>query len=305
MESFNTSLLREKFTIYDAPSDEKRGQELSSVVAVSNRIVLSLANHLGHVSETIVVRAQTMHGCVRMAARVVQEFQNSGSILSRAEPIDWELFWMSINKGYEEKFNPDRWVAVYHKGRVIYEDGQTNRHPFLDIIEQCDSRNKDDYENVVSFAEEAFMKAGRAVTIEHDSNIALVLNEESEEIRCGIVVRAPNRTMTFSFAAKPKDGHKPRISQCLGVSAAFLEGIHLSYQIGTIRRKQIHGMIDLSSTNETEKSNEAMQRLGTLNDTIRQFEQFLKISYRPERPDFGEMIELSQVFTGQDVVRKT
>ncbi len=294
MKDFNTSLLREKFTIRDAPSDEERNrQESSPVVAVSNRIVLPLADNLGNIGETIIVRAQTMHGCARMAARVVQEFQDSGSIISRAEPIDWKFLWASINRGYEEKYNPDRWVALYHKGHVIYEEGPAHRHPFLDIIEQCDSRNQDDYDETVALAEKAFKKAGRAVVIEHESNIALVLTSDSGEIRCGLVVRAPDHTMTFSFTARQRGNQKPRISQCLGAAAGFLEGVHLAFQIGRARRKQLHGASNLTS-NDSGRSHEAMQKLGTLNSAIQQFEHLSTVAYRPERPDFGRMIEIAQ-----------
>jgi hypothetical protein len=300
MKDFNTSLLREKFTIRDAPSDAKRGRESPPVVAVSNRIVLPLANHLGNVGETLVIRAQTMHGCLRMAARVIQEFQDSGPVTSRPMPLDWKYLWMSVNKGYEEKFNPDRWVAVYHKGRVIYEDGQARRHPFLDIIEQCDTRNQDSYEHAVAVAEDAFKQAGRQVTIGHDSNVALVLNADPGEVRCGVIVRSSSRTMTFSFTARPKAGHAPRIAQCLGASASFLEGIHLAHQIGIIRQKQLYNMIDPAS-GESEKAHEAMEKLESLNDAIRQFENLASVSYRPERPDFSQMIESAQASARQDL----
>src|SRR5688500_7645667 len=133
MKDFNTSLLREKFIIRDVSPDQTAAEP---VIALSNRIALPLSDHLGHGAETLVIRSQNMHGCLRMAARVVQEFQDLGPIVSRPKPLDWKYLWMSINKGYEEKFNPDRWIAVYHKGHVIYEDGDTRRHPFLDIIEQ-------------------------------------------------------------------------------------------------------------------------------------------------------------------------
>lgn len=300
MADFNTTLLREKFVIRDAFSDNKprRQQETPPVIALSNRIVLPLVSKDGLASETLIVRAQNMHTCTRMAARIVGEFQDVGPILTRQRPFDWKYAWLSITKGYEQKYNPNRWVAVYHKGRVIYEDGETQRHPFLDIIEQCDARNPDDYEKAVHVAEDAFRQAGKIVTIQHDSNVALVLNYTPEEARSGVIVRGPNRTMTFNFTAKAKAGRPVKISQCLSVAAAFLEGIQLAFQVGMIRQKQVYDMIDAGSE-ESSKGRESSEKLGRLNGAIQQFENLLEVTYRPDRPDFGNMIDEAQVFAKQ------
>lgn len=296
MQDFTTTLLREKFIIRDAFVETKPSRqrmENPPVIALSNRMVLPLTYKNG--SEVLVVRAQNMHICARMAARIVQEFQDSGPLLDRPRPFDWKFAWLSITKGYESKFNPGRWVAIYHKGRLVYEDGEAARHPFLDIIEQCDARNRDNYEQAVTVAEDAFRQAGKIVTIEHDSNIALVLNAEAAEIKCGVIVRAPNKTMTFNFTARPRAGRAVKISQCLSVSAAFLEGIQLAFQIGMIKQKQLYEMIDPASL-DAEKGRESSQKLGRLNGAIQQFEQLAEVLYRPERPDFGAMIDEAQAF---------
>lgn len=296
MKDFNTTLLREKFTIQDALAQRgPRRDAAPPVIALSNRIVLPLMSEDGTMSEKLIVRAQNMHSCARMAARILQEFQESGSILERSTPFDWRYAWLSITKGFEIKFNPHRWIAVYHKGRIVFEDGETERHPFLDIIEQCDARNKDNYEKAVIVAEDAFKQAGKLVTIEHDSNVALVLNSEEGEVRCGVIVRGPNRTMTFSFTARPRGGRSVKISQCLSVCAAFLEGVQLAFQVGMIRQKQVFEMIDPGSA-EAERGRESSQKLGRLNGAIQQFENLADVTYRPERPDFSEMIDDAQTF---------
>lgn len=296
MKNFNTTLLREKFTIRDAIAGRgPRRDEPPPVIALSNRIVLSMVSDDGETVETLIVRAQNMHTCARMAARILQEFQEAGSILDRRDPFDWRYAWLSITKGFETRFNPNRWIAVYHKGRIVFEDGETGRHPFLDIIEQCDARNKDNYEKAVSVAEDAFKQAGKLVTIEHDSNIALVLTSEGDEVRCGVIVRGPNRTTTFNFIAKPRAGRAVKISQCLSVSAAFLEGVQLAFQVGMVKQKQIFELLEPGSE-EAERGRESSQKLGRLNGAIQQFENLAEVTYRPERPDFGEMIDSAQSF---------
>ena len=296
MKEFNTTLLREKFVIRDAIAN--RDGSAKPVIALSNRIALPLTFDRDQEPETIVVRAQNMHTCARMAARVLQEAQEVGPVINRTTPFDWRYAWLSITKGYETKFNPGRWVAIYHKGRVIYQDGEVARHPFLDIIEQCDARNKEGYDKAVKVAEDAFKQAGKLVTIEHDSNVALVLNYEDIETRCGIIVRGPNRTTTFNFTAKPKSGRGVKPSQCLSVAAAFLEGVQLAFQVGMIKQKQLYELIDPAST-EADRGREASQKLGRLNGAVQQFENLVEVTYRPERPDFGEMIDSAQAFAKQ------
>lgn len=296
MTEFNTTLLREKFVIRDAMAGKDGYRHDSEpVIALSNRMSLPLVSKDGETRETIVVRAQNMHSCARMAARIVQEFQETGPIIKRKTPFDWKFAWLSITKGYEARFNPNRWVAIYHKGRVIYEDGEQKRHPFLDIIEQCETRNPDNYERAVSVAEDAFRQAGKVVTIEHDSNIALVLNSSAAETRCGVIVRGPSRTMTFNFIAKPRAGRPVRISQCISVSAAFLEGIQLAFQAGFIKQKLAYELIEPGSL-EAERGREASGKLGRLNGAIQQFENLSDVIYRPERPDFGEIFDEAQAF---------
>lgn len=291
---FNATLLREKFIIKDVMPEKQADQK--PVIALSNRLTLPLfADRFDDVREDLIVRAQNMHTCVRLAARLSQDFQDYGPLLTRDPAYDWAGAYEAITKGYESKFNPNIWAAVYHKGRVLFENGTAERHPFLDIIEQCDARNKGDYEKAVAVAEDAFKSAGKLVTIEHDANVALLVNVTEDEGKCGIIVRGPNRTTTFSFTAKKRPGRHVRPSSCLSASAAFLEGIQLAFQVGMIRQKVRYDLIGKSSE-EAHKGEDAAQKLYRLNSAIGQFESMYEVRYRPDRPDFKIMVEEAEEF---------
>ncbi len=288
MSEFNTSLLREKFTIQDAmPTDLS---DSGPVIALSNRLALPLVQEEGHFAEKFVVRAQNMHLCARFAAQIAHEFHDGGPLLDRDKVFDFADAYKTIVKGYEDKWNPAHWSAVYHKGRVLFEGGPGKRHPFVDIIEQCDARNKDDYTKAVRVAEDAFKQAGRLVRIEHDSNIALVVSIKPEEGKCGVIVRGPARTTTFNFTARTKGGRKVRVSQILSASAAYLEGIQLAFFVGMTEQKIRYDMIARAS-DEARKSEEAGKKLGRLNVALSQFEALLDVHYRPDRPDFAKMTD--------------
>lgn len=288
MSEFNTNLLREKFVIRDAmPADMT---DKAPIIALSNRLPLPLQTNNGKEIEEFIVRAQNMHTCARLGAQICREFQENGPLLTRKKPFDWKYAYLAVTKGYEKKWNPHRWVAVYHKGRLIFEDGEVHRHPFLDIIEQCEARNNGDYEKAMKVAEDAFKQAGKLVTIEHDSNIALIMNVKKTEGKCGVILRGPNHTTTFNFIARPRADREVHPSQCLTAAAAFLEGIQLAFFVGMTQQKLAYELIEPTSE-EARRARESGEKIGRLNGAIQQFENLLEITYRPDRPNLSAMID--------------
>ncbi len=290
MSEFSTSLLREKFVIHDAmPSDMT---DNGPIVALSNRIKVPLSGR-NRQPETFVVRAQNMHTTARFAAQIAKDYNDFGSLMVRK--FDWDAAWDAITKGYESDWNKNRWVAVYHNGRVVFEGGEGSRHLFLDIIEQCDARNKDDYEKSMAIAKDAFKQAGKLVNIEHDTNVALIMKVTPEEGKCGIILRGPSKTTTFNLTAHPRDEREVKPSQCLTAAAAFLEGIQLAFMVGLTRQKVRFALIE-SISDEARKADAASKKLGRLNSAINQFEAMLNVSYRPDRPNFSEMIDEAEEY---------
>lgn len=293
MAEFNATLLREKFVIKDAMPDPD--SHTGPVIALSNRLTLPLKHDMRAEAEEFIIRAQNMHTCVRLGAKIAQDFQDFGPILARNPGYDWQGAYDATTRGYESKFNPNLWAAVYHKGRVIFESGPAERHPFLDIIEQCDARGNNDYEKALRVAEDAFKSAGRFVHIEHDANVAMLVNATEDEAKSGIIVRGPNRPTTFSFTAKRYPGRKIRPSSCLSACASFLEGIQLAFQVGMINQKIRYELISASSI-EAYRAEDAIQKLVKLNSAINQFDGLYDVRYRPDRPDFKALIEETEEF---------
>lgn len=288
MPDFSLTLLREKFTIRDSRGEDIPGHP---VMATSNRMVVALTDARGREIENFIVRAQNMHGCARMAAKIFNTHERVGPLLNRPTPFDWDATWDGLTEEYERQFNPARWIAVYTGGKVLYASG--THHIFLDLIEKCDHDNPENYENAVQLAEKAFGKAGKQVTIEYDSNVALVLNVKKQEARCGVILRGAAKTATFNYLAETRgDGVDAHISapNCLTVAAAFLEGIQLAYIIGSVNEKVRLGLIEQYS-DEWRKAESARRRLGRLNAEIRSFENRHDVRYRPEKPEFGLIVD--------------
>ena len=288
MNDFSTSLLREKFIIHDPYADP--GERKGPVVALSNRIVLDLKNDAGEIQESITIRAQNMHSCIRMGAKLLQSFRQGGLLLARANPYDWDAAWETTVNDYEQIYNPQRWVALYTKGRVLFEKGE--HHPLLDVIEKCQAVNKGPYDDAVLMAEDAFKKTGKVVKLEYDGNVALVVNFQEREGRCGIILRGADRTTTFNFVASARATPGAQAfnhAQVLTTAAAFLEGIQMAFLVGMNDEKIRRGIIARPSPEE-KQTREARRRLSRLNAEIANLESAYDVRYRPERPEFQSII---------------
>ena len=282
--------MREKFVIQSEDKEEE------PIIALSNRIVIHLISADGIDDETFIIRTQNMHSCARLAASITKEFYERGTIANRAAPISWNNIWGDVVKGYERDWNPDIWCVIYHKGRSVFQDG--DHHPFLDIIEQCDAANKDEYIKSIEFAESAFSQAGKKVKIDHDSNTALVVSSTEEEAKCGIIVRAASGATTFNYVAKisPTINRPIQTHTTLTVAAAFLEGIQLAFQVGLMNRKQEFKLIEKFS-DEDRKHKRSKSRLDNLDRAISNYEQGFSVNYRPDRPTFKEMVATAEEFS--------
>ncbi len=293
MSEFNTSLLREKFVLHDAMPENRDDDK--PLVALSNRMKVPLISRDGLYEDHYVVRAQNMHTAIRLAARMTKDFYDYGPLMDRAKPFAWDKAYHAITKGYESEWNPQRWVAVYQNGRAVFEEGESHRHPFLDVIEQCDARNSGDYEKAIEIAKDAFKQAGKNVTIDHDANVALVMKVTADEGKCGVILRGPNKTTTFNLTAHGRGGRDVRASQCLTAAAAFLEGIQLAFLVGMSKQKLRYELIEAGS-DDAHKADAASRKIGRLNNAIAQFENLLNVAYRPDRPNFSEMIDEAEEF---------
>ena len=277
MNEFNTSLLREKFIIRDVAL----GDEGETVIALGNRMVVPLYNPRSKASEIFIVRAQNMHTTARLAARLEGIFSARGSVIHAKGTFNWDDIWHTVTEGYERQYNPECWAAIYYEGEIIFEAGE--RHPFLDIVEKFDIRQGDDYAQSVKKAEKAFQEMGKTVTIEHETNIALVVSISPQQARCGVILRAANGTTTFNFTARERSGKEIRVSQCLSVAAAYLEGLQLAYFVGVGKRKISYDLI--TDEIELQQISKAEERIGRLNHAILQFDVAQDAHYRPDRPD--------------------
>lgn len=289
---FKTSLLREKFILTDPSADPAKSPPL---IALSNRMSITLEDSVTDTPHTFVVRSQNMHSCTRLAAAIAKEFYERGATILQDPNFNWKSLWSDVIQGYEKDWNKDIWAAIYYKGRIIFEDGSSKRHALLDIIEKCDSKNPIDYPRSVRLAEDIFSQAGKDVIIKQESNIAMLLAMTRDEAKAGVMLRGASNKTTFNFTArqKPPAGEPILIPNVLNVAAAFLEGVQLAFAVGFSNKKRDEGLIQKHST-EDRANKRGMERLTNLLSTIETMEVKYVISYRPDRPNLLRMVRESE-----------
>jgi hypothetical protein len=299
MKEFSTALLREKFVIRDLAYGHHE-DERSTLIALSNRMVVELRDNSGDLSETFIVRAQNMHSTIRISARIIQAYKQGGPLLPRATAFDWEGAWGSIVNDYEYAYNPDRWVAIYNDGKCIYQ--QNEHHSFLDVVEKCDIDNELDYDFAIPRAEELFAKAGKDVKILHDANVALSTEFRDNQGRCGVISRGSNQTTTFTFSVRPERASQDvNVAQAISCSAAFLEGIQLAFLVGFNTEKIRLGIIERFSKEE-KQTREAGERLARLRHEISSLEDTFEVRYRPEKPSFTMFLNQAETLAQKTLV---
>lgn len=274
MDHFSTSLVREKIVFID---DGLGGEALTEKIpdtVRSNRIFLKLLSPSG--VEKVVIRAQNMHSTLRFAARILLRFHRQGSLL---KDIDWAHQWDSTLSEYEKKYNQKIWAAVYINGKSVFK---TISSPFVDIVEQCALLTIDNYDATMDVTEDALKRIGRAVHINHSSNVAAVISNENGTTRCGIIHRGENQNTTFNFTATGGEDY-PRIIHAIYAAADFLEAINLRFIIRNVHKGIKKGEVNKVSK-EADQAYEALERVAELGERVVEFEHAHKVKYRPERP---------------------
>lgn len=284
MTTLNLTLLREKIAVLDC-----EGSAEPIAKALSNRMTLTLTTGMDKFTEYFVIRAHSMHICARMASAILQEFLACGFLANRLYDHQWASMWHECCSSHDIVYNPERWATVYHDGKPIFSSASEN--PLIASIESRQAKAGDTgYDQAIFLIQDTCEYAGHTVRIEYDSNIGLVSALTPEKGRCSLILRGPGRTTTFSFAATPRSGaQKINMPQCLIGCAAFLEGIQLSYTVGRALGQMDRG--DLSKTGpESRMVIAARKQINSLDREIRTMEATTTLRYRPDRPEFQQII---------------
>ncbi len=281
MSDFSASLVRERIIIVLKEDDPIYSG--NTIVIRSNRMYLKLGDD--KLTEKIVVRGQNMGDTLRMAGWIMDDHYRHGNLSNRK--VKWDDLWSKSVSDYGKQYNKDNnWVAVYINGKPIY---QTNKSPFIDIVEQCALMTLDNYDETMNVAETFLDKVGKTAQIEHSANIAATFTDTEELTRSGIMNRSGSNKHTFTFSTSGGKIRVGRILRCFMTAANFLDAINIVLFIKETQEKIDSGAIT-GHCDEAKQSFAAIKRRNELLRNINNFEKAYEVNYRPEKPNFFENI---------------
>jgi len=283
MEEFNASLVREKIIFMEGVYDGDADAVKEPVVIRSNRIFLRLGKP--DAVENIVVRAQNMHSTLRLTGKILASYGKDGPFSTRGRAFDWGKLWDAAISDYEKKYNHDIWAAIYLDGRPVFK---TIKSPFIDVVEKCALLTIDNYDATMEVTESALKQIGRAIRINHSSNVAATFIDNVNSMRCGIMHRGGHKNIIFSFTGTG-GGRQDRIVHSIEAAAAYLETLNLRFIINQLEEKIRKGEIRQNAP-EAARIKPAIARQADLNKEIFAFEEIYGVQYRPHKPDlFSDM----------------
>ncbi|PCI00794.1 MAG: hypothetical protein COB76_02735 [Alphaproteobacteria bacterium] len=266
------SLLREKFTIREI------GTTAEPVIALGNRLQINIPN-----AQPLIIRCHSMHATLRFGAEIVKQLSFHDAITDMKTTLDWPAIWTKITAAFEKANTPNTWISLYFCGKSIFEDG--DHHMFIDVLEQCEFQNKNDYEQALIVAQNAFQKMGKSVMIDHESHVGFILDTEADEFRFAIMMRVPGQRANFiiRMAENPAIKNKPSDYVAMNLAADYIEAINMAVRVGFIESAAESAGEDATKNKDFRILN---YRLQDLTRSIAQFEIQYQTRYRPERPDF-------------------
>ena len=112
---------------------------------------------------------------------------------------------------------------------------------------------------------------------------------EKDAAKFGVIARGPTKTTTFNFSAhKRKKLDVLNVPQCMVTASAFLEGIQLAFMVGMNREKPPRHDRALLRRRKNDAS--CKRALSQLNSAIAHLESMYDVFYRPERPEFQQIL---------------
>ena len=296
------NLIRECTTIVEKDKQGQKGKPLALIR--SNRAQFNIDNHL------LVVRGRYLHITLRVAATLIEMWEQKGSFKEAEEDVPYEAFiekslspfdqeeFVIVPIEYKNLSNAERdkkhkefvpksnWVQIYLDGKLVYSspDAPPAEIPYMEVIEQCAVIGEPkSYEQSLIVAEHLFAESGQVVEIVSDSILSVNIKEGATNYHTGMVYRSLDGKSVFSFTIN-KGGNNPvDFRDIVSIAGEFAESINLSYHLGLIKKA-----VKYASSSVTEKDLDYGKRIRVRRNLIERrlddFEALREIRFRPERP---------------------
>lgn len=230
------------------------------------------------------MRGQNIPETMRMAAVVVDEIRRDANVLKDPDATDWESLWRRKVSKFENDYNRQNWVSVHLAGECVFMGGE-GRDGIAEV--EALAMGEEVTEAIVTEAAANVLGALEDLMVEHDSQTAVVFTPGAAYHRAAILERRDRKTGAFSVSAHHPSPQKPvRLSAFVSFCADINEA--LTHKAFLDRVQELIAENALAGTNITPALTQATRnRRRELIEAVERFEEIAKVSYRPERPNFG------------------
>jgi len=278
------TLYREKSVVHrvEELNEDEDGAAPPALIMRSNRITIPVKTKVNTIM--VVVRGQNIPGTMRMASVVVDEIRRDANVLQDADATDWDSLWRRKVSKFENDYNRQNWVSVHIAGHTVFMGGE-GREGIAEV--EALAGGEEVTEALITEAAANVLGALEDLMVEHDSQTAIVFTPGAAYHRAAILERRDRKTGAFSVSAHHPTPQKPvRLSHFVSFCADMAEA--LTHKSFLDRVQELIAENALSGTNITPALTQATRnRRRELIDQIENFEEVNKVSYRPERPNFG------------------
>jgi len=274
------TLYREKSAFFDGAHPGPDLEEYARLIICANRVTWMLTN--GPIKERLVVRGHNVPCTIRLTALIIDAFKTNPTALSTSNKTDWPQLFSDATSDYDKNYNPNLWYSVYSNGVKLAQS--TEIDPAIDILEK---------EAQGAEIDEAFLKRmstvitdRRSIRLRHDSIAAIILNQNSDGVRCAVLDRRKGKDAGFSFKIQNPPGKRVRVSSVLHMAADIFELQNL-YSIVERVEKILSGEIPNTALPiSLEQLGDLQTRNAQLTELVKSFNETFDISYRPAPPSY-------------------
>lgn len=276
------TLYREKTLFFDGAHPGPDLERFARLAIRSNRITCTLT--AGPVIENIVVRGHNIPSCLRFAGFVLDAFKADPSAFHEHSTVDWNDLASRAISDFDGAFMPETWLSAYANGRKVFASQTQFGDTAMDALER--EVKGGDIDEFLLKKQAAALTGLKQSRIRHDSQAAVVMNENTDGVRCAVIERRRGKDSAFSFQVMNPPKKRIRMTPVLHMAADLFEFQNL-YAIAERVAKVLGGELPQAEMPIGLDQVEAMTtRNMQLTSLIKSFHEIHTVRYRPAPPAY-------------------
>jgi len=270
------TLYREKTLFFDGAHPGPDLEPYARLAIRANRVTFTL--RAGEQTERLVVRGHNIPSTLRLSGMILDSF--------KADPAafrvqNWQRLCEGALSDYDRAYLPESWFAVYANGIKLFSTREDA--PGIDLVEEA-AKGADISDILLKRLAPRLIDV-RQVRLRHDSQAAIVINENTDGVRCAVIERRRGKDAAFSFHVQNPPKKRIRVSAVAFMAADLFE-IQNLYALAERVEKALSGATKDSMPVSLDRVEAIQTRNLQLGSLIKAFHESHAVRYRPAPPAY-------------------